>query len=224
LTLVTRTLGNEATLTTPVEFLKESPKGAIISRIQANTGSKVKILLESEKSVFAEFRSHHLWVSLEKIGRECPPSDLPKSYTSSIDPNWIIEEKIPFQITARISSLKHYPPIAGKPDIIIPADFCLVWGPYNTPEFQSKQMTRRAMARLWRIPNTNPSHYWRNFHLVSDSQETTDKILECKKDQIITLEGALTKILYKETLKPAWTSSFAMGFCPLVTVHNITIH
>jgi hypothetical protein len=241
----------EKLLLTAVEFLKENPNGSTASRRRAPSGARVKVLLSSPVSSLAEYRNHHLWVPnslLENSRKERgltqatsqSPVEKPTRAPSTLNPELLLEEHTPIEITARISSLKFYSPNQNpskptkspKPssnkdliDSISPADFSLVWGPYDRPGFRSRQEERMGVAQYpdsWNRSLGDVRHSWRNFHLISNSPEITEKIRSCQPNDRILLKGSLSSV-YKKNGRSLWKGSRAMGFCPVVVVHTLEI-
>lgn len=240
----------EKRLLSAMEFLRENPNGSTASRRRVSQGTRVNILLSSPVSSLAEYRNHHLWVPnslLENSSQERDltqatsqsPVEKPTRAPSALNPELLLEEHTPLEITARISSLKFYLPDqkpskatkSPKPsnkdliDSISPADFSLVWGPYDRPGFHTHQKERMGVAQYpnsWNRSLGDVRHSWRNFHLISNSPEITEKILSCQPNDQIVLRGSLSSV-YKKNGRSLWKGSRAMGFCPIVVVHDIEI-
>lgn len=242
--------GEEKALLRPLEFLRETPNGSIASRRRVPKGTRVNILISSSVSSLAEYRNHHLWIANELLDSIAPAGEphlatatsqgtpaspeKPHLVAARLNPDLLLEEHTPFEICARISSLKLYSP-SDRPqsrpsnrdllNSISPADFSLVWGAYDRPGFRSRQEERKGVAQYpdsWNTSLGDVRHSWRNFHLISSSPEITEKIRSCQPQDRILLRGSLSSV-YRKDGRALWKGSRAMGFCPVVVVHSLEI-
>jgi len=217
------------TLLKEYEFLKESPEATTLSKVCVPPNTEVFILLDGKTSYLAEYQGHRRWVPAQDFLESPPGPDAPtwpQKSQSELNPYYTLVEEVPLEITAKISSLKHYPPNPNEPlNTISPADFSLVWGPYDIPAFESHQSLRAAIAKTpkgWQKTLGDLSLSWRNFHLISTSKAITEKILSCQEGDRVSLRGSLASV-QTPTGASIWPTSLAMGFCPILVVHDLKI-
>jgi hypothetical protein len=212
-----------------IVLLKENPDGTTESSLKVPASTEVTILQSNPTASLISYQNHSRWVDNPWLNGKPSRKTKEKIQPSKLNSDLIIEALTPFEITGRISSLRHYTPeekSAHPVNSISPADFSLVWGPYDSPLFTSHQGNRYAMASYppeWPQKIGPVSQYWRNFHLLSDSKAITQKLLACQTKSLVTLKGNLSLVKTKEG-QTLWKSSEAMGYCLILLVEEVIVH
>jgi hypothetical protein len=235
-------------LAAPVLFQKKPVSGSA-REVQTNPGTKVDILERTESSALIRHRDVCGWVPLTALGkpssfaRKIPAVfegfplekiQAPELIPSRLSPELIYEKLVPFEIVARITSLRHYdvkPPKNGyHTGSISWADFNLAWGPLLTDQtIRSTQGNRRSSFTIkTALPNgVDPLDFCHNFHIVCDSEEMKGQVLSAKKDEFITLTGSLVRVSGDSMRFPnpaEWRSSVAGEYCYILLVEQMVNH
>ncbi len=235
-------------LATQVVFRKASASGST-REVAASRGTKVEILDENETSALVRHREVCGWIPLSALGEPSPFAgkisagfeevpvekiQAPELIPSRLSPELVYEKLVPFEIVARITSLKHYdvkPPKNGyHSESLSWADFNLAWGPLLTDRtIRSTQGHRRSNFSIkTALPKgVDPLDFCHNFHIVCDSEEMKAQVLAAKKDEFVTLTGALVRVSGDPARFPnpvAWTSSIAGEYCYVLLVEGMVNH
>ena len=242
----------ERKLLQKVEFRDPSRSG-LASRIIAPAGTKVQVLIDDGESCLVKYKNvvgrvnsavfseavsslsaPTATATLDDLSADANPPAGQNIYQSAISPNLRIKELVPLDITARVTSIAYYPEPrqsanAWDPNTIAPADFTLAWGPFlMEPTFTSRQGDRQN-SFTYRCPlpkGMNPSHFAHNFHLVYDSMEIREKIMQCRPGDFVSMRGSLVSVVAAEHFptKSAWTSSRTAAYCYVYLVRELEIH
>ena len=235
-------------LSTQVVFQKASASGSS-REVPASRGTKVEILDQNETSALVRHREVCGWVPLTALGEPSPfakkisaefeefPLEkirAPELVPSRLSPELVYEKLVPFEIVARITSLRHYdvkPPKNGyHSESLSWADFNLAWGPLLTDRtIRSTQGHRRSNFSIkTALPKgVDPLDYCHNFHIVCDSEDMKAQVLSAKKDEFVTLTGALVRVSgdpVRFRNPVAWTSSIAGEYCYILLVEGMVNH
>lgn len=236
-----------AQLGTDVVFQKSQPTGSPRS-IEARKGSKVEILERGPTLALVKYRDVSGWIPITAVGSHVPfrkitastegfPSmeiDSPAVNQFQTTPELVYEKLVPFELMARITSLRHYdekPPKNGyQTGSVSFADYNLAWGLLlEDRSIRSTQGHRRSSFRINSKlpPRINAYDYCHNFHIATDSDEMKTRVLAAQPQDFVTLTGSLVRIFgnpaqFRNPL--SWTSSVAGQYCYVFLVEQMVNH